>query len=102
MPTHGTFDVETSLAKGIIFRKICLANGAILKLWEAHPCPKFSREPPPPRGSGYHARSTWAMKLFVLVLISLFKLVLNTVSTIFAVLSFFFLIIRHNINRYMV
>ena len=50
MPTHGTFDVETSLAKGIIFRKIGLANGAILKLWAAHPCPKFSREPPPPRG----------------------------------------------------
>ena len=46
MPTHGTFDVETSLAKGIIFRKIGLANGAILKLWAAHPCPKFSREPP--------------------------------------------------------
>ena len=41
------FDVETSLAKGIIFRKIGLANGAILKLWAAHPCPKFSREPPP-------------------------------------------------------
>ena len=50
MPTHGTFDVEISLAKGIIFRKIGLANGAILKLWAAHPCPKFSREPPPPRG----------------------------------------------------
>ena len=48
MPTHGTFDVEISLAKGIIFRKIGLANGAILKLWEEHLCPKFSREPPPP------------------------------------------------------
>ena len=47
MPTHGTFDVEISLAKGIIFRKIGLANGAILKPWAAHPCPKFSREPPP-------------------------------------------------------
>ena len=46
--THGTFDVEISLAKGIIFRKIGLANGAILKPWAAHPCPKFSREPPPP------------------------------------------------------
>ena len=46
MPTHGTFDVEISLAKGIIFRKIGLANGAILKLWAAHPCPEFSREPP--------------------------------------------------------
>ena len=40
------FDVEISLAKGIIFRKIGLANGAILKQWAAHPCPKFSREPP--------------------------------------------------------
>ena len=43
MPTHGTFDVETSLAKGIIFRKIGLANGAILKLWAAHHCPKFKQ-----------------------------------------------------------
>ena len=42
------FDVEISLAKGIFFRKIGLANGAILKQWAAHPCPKFSREPPPP------------------------------------------------------
>ena len=25
---HGTFDVETSLAKGIVFTKIGLANGA--------------------------------------------------------------------------
>ena len=50
MPTHGTFDVGISLAKGIIFRKIGLANGAISKLWAAHPCRKFSREPPPPRG----------------------------------------------------
>ena len=48
MPTRGTFGVEISLAKGIIFRKIGLANGAILKLWAAHPCPRFSREPPPP------------------------------------------------------
>ena len=46
MPTHGTFDVGISLAKGIIFRKIGLANGAIWKLLAAHPCPKFSREPP--------------------------------------------------------
>ena len=46
MPTHGTFDVEISLAKGIFFTKIGLANGAILKLWAAHPYPKFSREPP--------------------------------------------------------
>ena len=41
------FDVEISLAKGIIFRKIGLANGAILKPWAAHPCLKFSQEPPP-------------------------------------------------------
>ena len=46
------FDVEISLAKGIIFRKIGLANGAILKQWAAHPCPKFSREPPP-SGTGF-------------------------------------------------
>ena len=45
---HGTFDVEISLAKGIVFTKIGLANGAILKLWAAHPYPKFSQEPPPP------------------------------------------------------
>ena len=43
----GTFDVEISLAKGIVFTKIGLANGAILKLWAAHPYPKFSQEPPP-------------------------------------------------------
>ena len=42
MPTHGSFDVEISLAKGIIFTKNGLANGAILKLWAAHPYPKFS------------------------------------------------------------
>ena len=53
MPTHGTFDVGISLAKGIIFRKIGLANGAISKLWAAHPCPKFSREPPPPWFGGF-------------------------------------------------
>ena len=45
---HGTFDVEISLAKGIVFTKIGLANGAILKLWAAHPYPKFSQEPPSP------------------------------------------------------
>ena len=43
---HGTIDVEISLAKGIVFTKIGLANGAILKLWAAHPYPKFSQEPP--------------------------------------------------------
>ena len=48
MPNHGTFNVEISLAKGIIFTKIGLANGTFLKLWAAHPYPKFSKEPPPP------------------------------------------------------
>ena len=52
--THGTFDVEISLAKGIIFRKIGLANGAILKPWAAYPGPKFSREPPPHGVSPLH------------------------------------------------
>ena len=46
MPTHGTYDAEISLAKGIIFTKIGLANGAILKLWVAHPYTKYNREPP--------------------------------------------------------
>ena len=32
MPTHGTFDVKFSLAKGIIVRNLGLANGTILKL----------------------------------------------------------------------
>ena len=31
------FDVEISLAKAIIFTKIFLANGSILKLWTANP-----------------------------------------------------------------
>ena len=44
---HGTIDVEISLAKGIVFTKIGLANGAILKLWAAHPYLKFSQEPSP-------------------------------------------------------
>ena len=49
MPTRGTFDVEISLVKGIIFTRIGLA---ILKLWAAHPYPKFSREHPLPRAYG--------------------------------------------------
>ena len=49
MLTHGTFDVKISLAKGIIFTKIGLANGTILKLLATHPYLKFSGEPPPPR-----------------------------------------------------
>ena len=32
MTTHGTFDAEISLARGIIFTKVGLANGSILKL----------------------------------------------------------------------
>ena len=32
--------------KGIIFTKIGLANGTILKLWAANPFPKFSQNPP--------------------------------------------------------
>ena len=46
MPTHGTIDVEITLAKGIIFKNIGMANGSILKLWAAHPYPKFSGDPP--------------------------------------------------------
>ena len=42
MPSHGTFDVEFSLDKGIIFTKFCLANGTILKLWAVHLHLKFS------------------------------------------------------------
>ena len=34
-----------SIAKGIIVKKIVLANDAILKLWAAHPYPKFSWDP---------------------------------------------------------
>ena len=42
MPIRGTFDVKISLTKGTIFTNIGLANGAILKMWAAHPYPKFS------------------------------------------------------------
>ena len=54
MQTHCTFDVEITLAKGIIFTKIGLANSTILRLWAAHPYPKFSREPS--RGKNIHPR----------------------------------------------
>ena len=47
-PTHLAFDVEFTLVKGVIFTEIVLANGAILKLWAAHPYLKFGREPPSP------------------------------------------------------
>ena len=46
MPIHATFDVEFSLAMGIIFTKIVPANSTILKLWAVYLYPKFSREPP--------------------------------------------------------
>ena len=48
MPIQSTSEGKISLAKGIIFTKIGLANGYIFKLWAATPNPKFSREPPPP------------------------------------------------------
>ena len=51
IPRKGIFYVEISLAKGIIFTKMGLANGSILKLWAAHRYLKFSREPPSPGGS---------------------------------------------------
>ena len=35
-----------SLGKGVIFTKIGVANGAILKLWVAYSCSKFSQKPP--------------------------------------------------------
>ena len=47
MPIQSTSEGKISLAKGIIFTKIGLANGYIFKLWAAPPYPKFSREPPP-------------------------------------------------------
>ena len=46
MLSYGIFDVELSLAKGIIFIKIGLANGTILNFWAARPYLKFSRKPP--------------------------------------------------------
>ena len=48
MPNHGTLNVEISLAKGIIFTKIGLANGTILKLGAAHPYRNLAKNPPPP------------------------------------------------------
>ena len=43
MPIQSTSEGKISLAKGIIFTKIGLANGYIFKLWAAPPYPKFSR-----------------------------------------------------------
>ena len=39
---------EVSLGKNISFIETGLVNSYILKLWAAHPYPKFSRETPPP------------------------------------------------------
>ena len=52
MPTHGTFDVELSLAKGIIFTKIGLAKGSILNC-RPHTIHIFSRDPPQSIESNY-------------------------------------------------
>ena len=38
------FDVEFSLGKGIIFTKMGVAKGTILKLWAVHPKLKFIRD----------------------------------------------------------
>ena len=47
MLTQGTFDEGISLAKGIIFTKIGLANGYILEVWAAHPTRNLAESPPP-------------------------------------------------------
>ena len=57
-PIQSTFEGKISLAKGIIFTKIGLANGHILKLWAA-PYPKFSREPPTPPPCTYLSYKFW-------------------------------------------
>ena len=44
--THGTSKVDlVTVAKSIIFAKIGLANGIILKMLVAHPYPKFGQDP---------------------------------------------------------
>ena len=48
--------MEFSLAKGIIFINIGLANGTILNLWAAHPSLKFSLEPPLFATAAYNGR----------------------------------------------
>ena len=53
MPIQSTSEGKISLAKGISFTKIGLANGYILKLWAAPPTRNLTENPPvihPPRG----------------------------------------------------
>ena len=52
MPTYGIFDVEFSLAKGIIFTEVGLADGAILNMRVAYRHPRISRDLLPPSVSG--------------------------------------------------
>ena len=51
MPIQSTSEGKISLAKGIIFTKIGLANGYILKLWAAPPNRNLAENPPPVRFS---------------------------------------------------
>ena len=46
MPIQSTSERKISLAKGIIFTKIGLANGYILKLWAAPPNRNLAESPP--------------------------------------------------------
>ena len=46
MPIQSTSEGKISLAKGIIFTKISLANGYILKLWAAPPTRHLAETPP--------------------------------------------------------
>ena len=48
MPIQSTSERKISLAKGIIFTKIGLANGYIVKLWAAPPTRNLAENPPPP------------------------------------------------------
>ena len=47
MPIQSTSEGKISLAKGIIFTKIGLANGYIFKLWAAPPTRNLAENPPP-------------------------------------------------------
>ena len=47
MPIQSTSEGKISLAKGVIFTKIGLANGYILKLWAAPPNRNLAENPPP-------------------------------------------------------
>ena len=46
MPIQSTSEGKISLAKGIIFTKIGLANGYIFKLWAAPPTRNLAENPP--------------------------------------------------------